>query len=515
MNNCKICNKTLKKRFIHYISNKIIICDECSSKIFVIKANITKSKNIAQSLKEFLIFINFLYYFVRKLLSFFLRHKIQYNLINQNRQKLAEIYLNKEFISEIFPFFKNKYLKKNIETFVWYFGIQKKINFVQSFYLKKYLNLYLNQTPGSNLLEYIDLDLIVIKELNKLLYAIEENNYLLVLEEIDKKLKYKSIFEDESNFSFYLKLVFMSEQEKIKMPLIQKKLQNYIINSSFNKLEDIKKVMLLIINEYDEIFSLEFINFLRSRLTNSRKDNFETLLTNREKKIELKKKIDDNFNFNVNNYKHNFINYNPYNLNQKKNTNQEQISKIDLNKENFCVYTCLFGNYDSLKEFKNLTDINFYCFTDEQKKHSVWQSIIFNQENNNFLNSRKPKIIPFEFLKNYKYSLYIDANYFIKTFTNEKLNILKNLINKNSYFFNHPQRKLLRDEILRIYLLRKDYKKTIDSILEDEKFRKFFNEDLMIEASFILRNHNAQNLQKCMYLWWEYVKNLIAEIKYS
>ena len=71
MNNCKICNKTLKKRFIHYISNKIIICDECSSKIFVIKANITKSKNIAQSLKEFLIFINFLYYFVRKLLSFF------------------------------------------------------------------------------------------------------------------------------------------------------------------------------------------------------------------------------------------------------------------------------------------------------------------------------------------------------------------------------------------------------------------------------------------------------------
>ena len=28
----------------------------------------------------------------------------------------------------------------------------------------------------------------------------------------------------------------MSEQEKIKMPLIQKKLQNYIINSSFNKL---------------------------------------------------------------------------------------------------------------------------------------------------------------------------------------------------------------------------------------------------------------------------------------
>ena len=167
----------------------------------------------------------------------------------------------------------------------------------------------------------------------------------------------------------------MSEQEKIKMPLIQKKLQNYIINSSFNKLEDIKKVMLLIINEYDEIFSLEFINFLRSRLTNSRKDNFETLLTNREKKIELKKKIDDNFNFNVNNYKHNFINYNPYNLNQKKNTNQEQISKIDLNKENFCVYTCLFGNYDSLKEFKNLTDINFYCFTDEQKKNIVFGKV--------------------------------------------------------------------------------------------------------------------------------------------
>ena len=75
MNNCKICNKTLKKRFIHYISNKIVICDECSSKIFVIKA-ISPNPKHSSKLKEFLIFINFLFS-LRKLYHFS-RHKIQY-----------------------------------------------------------------------------------------------------------------------------------------------------------------------------------------------------------------------------------------------------------------------------------------------------------------------------------------------------------------------------------------------------------------------------------------------------
>jgi len=79
----------------------------------------------------------------------------------------------------------------------------------------------------------------------------------------------------------------------------------------------------------------------------------------------------------------------------------------------FVVYTAIFGGYDELLEPScSLDNCDFICFTDQANlKSKVWDIRYINDKDlpNNMMN-RKFKLLPHLYLREYEYSLYIDAN---------------------------------------------------------------------------------------------------------
>jgi len=498
---CKTCNTSFNAEHYFFFKNVLHIFSDCINKISVINTVNNKKKKFLHlfTLKNFKKTISIF----KKLLYFFKNKKLEYSLIKKNKKKINQIYLNERFILQSYPFyFELDYLKKKIYTFIHYFGFELETSFIESFYLKKYLNLFFNRTKMINLIHYIDLDLCSIEELNSFLFFIEKNDYQNIYEIIEKNLRQDTIFDNIPNFMFYIKIILMANVEKKKLPELERSIVNYFKNQ--NKKEYMVKLFNMILIEYSELFSSNFINYISNQCDYYETDGLIKYQKSRKDKIIFKSNIIDTYSLNLSKFKKRFIDETYLNL--KKNTHLDKISDIKLNKDNFCIYTCLNGDYDVLKEFNNETDINFYCFTDKEYNNKNWKYIFFNEEKTSFLNSRKPKIMPYNYLKNYKYSLYLDANYYLKDFNHDKLKILEDLLNKNCIFYNHPEVKYLRDEILRIYILKSEYRTSLENIFKNSRYKEFFNEDQMIEASFILRKHDDQNLIKCMNIWWEYVK---------
>jgi len=128
----------------------------------------------------------------------------------------------------------------------------------------------------------------------------------------------------------------------------------------------------------------------------------------------------------------------------------------------FVIFTVLIDNYDWLNDLTK-NDINFdaICYTNnqnliEKKKFRGWNikdlkkynpKLNFkNLKNKNFLLSRWYKFNPHVHLKNYSFSLYIDANLELKKNISEL--ILE--ISKKDFslgIFNHPYRSNLKEEI--------------------------------------------------------------------
>ncbi len=90
------------------------------------------------------------------------------------------------------------------------------------------------------------------------------------------------------------------------------------------------------------------------------------------------------------------------------------LQKMKKSKNNFVIYTALFGDYDELKHplTENTCNYDFVCFTNQKDiKSDIWQ-IRFVEEANYLPNiaNRKYKMLPHLFLKDYEESIYIDAN---------------------------------------------------------------------------------------------------------
>ena len=100
-----------------------------------------------------------------------------------------------------------------------------------------------------------------------------------------------------------------------------------------------------------------------------------------------------------------------------------------INKNKIVIYTSIFGSYDGLIPQPQFKGVDYICFTDKPFKSSKWKIITVSSKiSDTTRKSRHPKILPHLYLKDYKYSIYIDGN--ILVLRNPK--ILFNKILKNS-----------------------------------------------------------------------------------
>ena len=118
--------------------------------------------------------------------------------------------------------------------------------------------------------------------------------------------------------------------------------------------------------------------------------------------------------------------------------------------EKICVYTCITGNYDNLKDvIVKEKGVDYVCFTNNREiTSSTWKIIYIDDGilNNHYL-SRKIKMLGHPYIdENYDLSIWIDASIIFKRSVNEflgdffdikKQRSMDNFIFTNIFNFNN------------------------------------------------------------------------------
>lgn len=202
-------------------------------------------------------------------------------------------------------------------------------------------------------------------------------------------------------------------------------------------------------------------------------------------------------------------------LSQKYAKIKEMFS-VKNSKNKIAIYTCITGNYDSLKSQKNydFEHFDYICFTDIKGLSSDEWNVIDITELKTLLGtndetrlSRFVKTHPHLFLNKYEKSIWIDGN--IEILSKNLMDDYVSILNDDEYFLTseHPCISHVYDEIDKCRKLKKDSKESLDKIENFLKLEKFFDVSNHVQTNIILRNHNNK---KCIFLmekWWEMIKN--------
>ncbi len=180
--------------------------------------------------------------------------------------------------------------------------------------------------------------------------------------------------------------------------------------------------------------------------------------------------------------------------------------------EKICVYTCITGNYDDLKEVRINEGIDYICFTNNKKiKSETWKIIYIEDKklDNHYL-SRKIKMLGDSYLdKNYTLSIYVDASIIFKKSVKEFLSNYFDLEKDLLAACKHSVRNSINEEAIACIEQKKDNEKTIRRQLSFYQEENFADNLGLLEMTLIIKRHNNPLVRKTMKLWFEMI------LKYS
>lgn len=182
---------------------------------------------------------------------------------------------------------------------------------------------------------------------------------------------------------------------------------------------------------------------------------------------------------------------------------------IFLKKNRICVYTCITGNYDNLKEVKKEKGIDYYCFTNNKNIISNSWKIIYIEDNSlsNVKLARKIKILGHEIINDYDILLWMDAAVEFK----KKIKDFINFYLKDESFvaFKHGSRDNINDECLECVKFDKETKQNVNRLLNFYHYENFDDSYGLIESTVFIKKPKDECVKKTMNLWF----NMI--LKYS
>lgn len=178
-----------------------------------------------------------------------------------------------------------------------------------------------------------------------------------------------------------------------------------------------------------------------------------------------------------------------------------------MEKSSICVYTCITGNYDNLKEIPNIEEgIDYYCFTNNQNiKSSTWKVIYIYDENlSNVQLARKIKILGNDIVNNYDIALWMDGavifNKSIKKFINHYLGKGDNFV-----AFAHGERNNIKDEAYACYRFFKETKENIDKVLDFYDQENYKYDNGLIESTVYIKRPQNELVKKTMEMWFDMI----------
>lgn len=171
----------------------------------------------------------------------------------------------------------------------------------------------------------------------------------------------------------------------------------------------------------------------------------------------------------------------------------------------YCIYTAIFGDYDSLKEPRfEVANCDFICFTDNPNLQSKYYKIhVVKSTNKDPVRSAKIyKILPHKYLKDYEYSLWVDGSVTIQKLNFQEI-VDKYLKTKDIALFKHPVRDCIYEEFEECKRLRKDDVTIMNKQIKKYRMEGYPSHAGLAEGTVILRRHNSANSKKLCEAWWK------------
>ncbi len=173
---------------------------------------------------------------------------------------------------------------------------------------------------------------------------------------------------------------------------------------------------------------------------------------------------------------------------------------------NKVIYTSIVGNCDSINDPRYIMPgWDYICFSDtiKQEEVSIWKikSIPFQHWDQTRL-SRYAKINPHLVVKEYEYSLWIDANIeFLDDYVERRVNELI----EDDIFLSiivHPFRNCIYEEAQICIENGLDSRKKIEKLIKFLKDEKYPEKNGLFENGLIFRQHNEQLISSMNTDWW-------------
>ena len=177
-------------------------------------------------------------------------------------------------------------------------------------------------------------------------------------------------------------------------------------------------------------------------------------------------------------------------------------------KKPFAIYTTLFGGRDELKEPPTaaLEKCDFICFTDNPLLTSASYSIrvVKGLDKDPVRSAKIYKMFPHIYLPEYKYSLWVDANFTIKNI--DVSEFISQLGGFDMAIYAHENRKCIYAEADACIQQKKDDPAIITAQIERYVKEKYPKNNGLVFAGIILRRNFSPKLIKFEEAWWEEIK---------
>lgn len=176
------------------------------------------------------------------------------------------------------------------------------------------------------------------------------------------------------------------------------------------------------------------------------------------------------------------------------------------------VYTCITGNYDSIKEplYVN-NNIDYYVITDmEVPDNSSWKKIDINKydELKNLSlpdKNRYIKFFPHKLFPNYDFSIYVDG---VIQIVADLQPLVENMGSCVLGLHRHNARNCLYDEAKAIIYANKAPKELVLNQINKYKKEQFPVQNGLYENTILIRKNNDENCIRLMESWWvEYMNS--------
>ncbi|MBQ8891803.1 MAG: DUF616 domain-containing protein [Bacilli bacterium] len=174
-----------------------------------------------------------------------------------------------------------------------------------------------------------------------------------------------------------------------------------------------------------------------------------------------------------------------------------------------CVYTCITGKYDDLKEIKNIeSNIDYYCFTNNKKiKSNTWKVVYIEDSNlSDVLLARKIKILGHPTI-NQKYDIFVWLDAAVE-FRRKITDFVSAFLKTNDVFvgFKHGLRTSIDEEMNACLRFRKENIDRINRLREFYKDEKYDYSNGLIESTVLIKKMDDAKVQETMMLWFNIVE---------